>query len=63
MGQTKGGNPQHSGTSDGIYNLNIKMETKLAELDGKFKALNLFLGKTSEAVSAGNKATLERKEQ
>ena len=61
----KGSNPQHSGTSDGIYFKLVisEMEAKISELDGKFKALNMILEKTNDTVTERNKALLLRNER
>ena len=39
------------------------MEAKISELDGKFKALNMILEKTNDAVTERNKASLVRNER
>ena len=39
------------------------MEAKISELDGKFKALNMILEKTNDAVTERNKASLLRNER
>ena len=38
----------------------MALATKLAELTGKFKALNLTIGKSDEAITASNKEALSR---
>ena len=55
-----GGNPQHTGTSDGIYI--IIMETRITELTGKLLALELTLSKCERDITERNKDALMRHE-